>query len=93
MLEVIVALTLLLSNAGESQKEIVCSLDLVRIESNYHIESINTKSGAYGLFQLMRIDKKLSMQQQVDKYLKYLKHRYKGNSCLALKHLQSKHWY
>jgi hypothetical protein len=93
LLEVIVALTLLLTNAGESQKEVVCSLELVRIESNYHIDSTNSSSGAYGLFQLMRIDKKLSMKEQVVRFDKYIKHRYKGNSCVALGHLRSKHWY
>lgn len=93
MLEVIVAITLMLTNAGMSQKEVVCSLELVRIESNYHLHSTNSSSGAYGLFQLMGIAKKLSMQQQVDRFDRYLKHRYKGNSCVALGHLRSKHWY
>ena len=93
MLEVIVALTLLFTNAGMNQKEVVCSLELVRIESNYHIDSTNSSSGAYGLFQLMGIDKKLSMKEQVIRFDKYIKHRYKQNSCLALQHLRSKHWY
>lgn len=87
------ALTLMLTNTGMSQKEVVCSLELVRIESNYHIHSTNSSSGAYGFFQLMGIDKKLSMKQQVDKFDKYLKHRYKNNSCVALGHLRSKNWY
>lgn len=93
MLEVIVAITLMLTNAGMSQKEVVCSLELVRIESNYNLHSTNSSSGAYGLFQLMGIAKKLSMQKQVDRFDRYLKHRYKGNSCVALGHLRSKHWY
>ena len=93
MLEVIVALTLLFTNAGMNQKEVVCSLELVRIESNYHIDSTNSSSGAYGLFQLMRIDKKLSMKQQVERFDRYIKHRYKGNTCLALGHLRSKQCY
>ena len=93
MLEVIVALTLLLTNAGESQKEIVCSLELVKIESNYHLHSVNTKSGAYGLFQLMKISKTIPIHEQVDRYLKYLKRRYSGNSCKALQHLHTKGWY
>jgi hypothetical protein len=88
-----VALTLMLTNAGMSQKEVVCTLELVKIESNYHLHSTNSSSGAYGLFQLMRIDKKLSMKEQVVRFDRYLKHRYKDNSCLALSHLRSKNWY
>ena len=87
------ALTLLLTNAGESQKEVVCSLEIVRIESNYHLHSINTKSGAYGLFQLMGINKKLSMKEQVDRYKRYIKRRYADNACIAMKHLQTNNWY
>lgn len=93
MLEVIVALTLMLTNAGMSQKEVVCTLELVKIESNYNLHSTNSSSGAYGLFQLMRIDKKLSMKQQVERFDRYINHRYKGNTCLALGHLRSKQWY
>lgn len=93
MLEVIVALTLLLTNAGESQKEVVCTLELVKRESNYNLHSTNSTSGAYGLFQLMRVDRKLSMQQQVDRYQRYIKHRYSGNSCLALSKAKRVGWY
>jgi hypothetical protein len=93
LLEVIVALTLLLTNAGESQKEVVCTLELVKRESNYNLHSTNSKSGAYGLFQLMGVEKKLSMQQQVDRYQRYIKHRYSGNSCLALSKAKRVGWY
>lgn len=87
------ALTLLLTNAGESQKEVVCTLELVKRESNYNLHSTNSTSGAYGLFQLMRVDRKLSMQQQVDRYQRYIKHRYSGNSCLALSKAKRVGWY
>lgn len=87
------ALTLLLTNAGMNQKEVVCTLELVKIESNYNLHSTNSSSGAYGLFQLMGVDKKLSMKQQVDRYDRYIKHRYKNNSCLALQHAKRFGWY
>lgn len=87
------ALTLMLTNAGESQKEVVCTLELVKRESNYNLHSTNSTSGAYGLFQLMRVDRKLSMQQQVDRYQRYIKHRYSGNSCLALSKAKRVGWY
>jgi hypothetical protein len=93
LLEVIVALTLMLTNAGESQKEVVCTLELVKRESNYNLHSTNSTSGAYGLFQLMRVDRKLSMQQQVDRYQRYIQHRYSGNSCLALSKAKRVGWY
>jgi hypothetical protein len=88
-----VALTLMLTNAGMSQKEVVCSLELVKIESNYHLHSTNSSSGAYGLFQLMKVDKKLTMKEQVVRFDRYIKHRYKDNTCMALSHLRSKNWY
>jgi hypothetical protein len=93
LFSVVVALTLLLSGNGYSQSQIVCSLDLVKRESNFNLHSRNTSSGAYGLFQLMRIDKKLSMQQQVDRYDKYIKHRYENDACLALQHAKKFGWY
>jgi hypothetical protein len=83
----------MLTNAGMSQKEVVCSLELVKIESNYHLHSTNSSSGAYGLFQLMKVDKKLTMKEQVVRFDRYIKHRYKDNTCMALSHLRSKNWY
>jgi uncharacterized protein YdiU (UPF0061 family) len=53
VIEVIVSLTLLLSNQGYTNKEINCTMNLVKVESNFHLHSKNSKSGAYGLFQLM----------------------------------------
>lgn len=93
MLEIIVSLTLLLTSAGMDKKEVVCSLELVKKESNYNLHSVNSKSGAYGLFQLMRVNKKLPIEKQVDRYVRYLDHRYKGNACLALSHLRLNNWY
>lgn len=87
------ALTLMLTNAGMSQKEVVCTLELVKKESNYNLHSTNSSSGAYGLFQLMKVDKKLTMKEQVVRFDRYIKHRYKDNTCMALSHLRSKNWY
>ena len=68
-------------------------MQLVQIESNFHIDSRNTKSGAYGLFQLMNISGKLPLKKQVERYQRYISHRYKNDACLALKHLQYHNWY
>lgn len=93
MVALIVSLTLLLSQGGYTEAQIKCTMDLVQIESNFHIHSKNSSSGAYGLFQLMRVDRQLTLKQQVDRYNRYIKHRYKNNSCLALKHLKLHKWY
>lgn len=93
MIEVIVALTLLLSNQGYAPKEINCTMNLIKIESNFHLHSKNSKSGAYGLFQLMNVKTKLSMKQQVARFDRYVKHRYSGSVCKALDHQYKFHWY
>jgi len=93
VIEVIVALTLLLSNQGYSAKEINCTMNLVKQESNFHLHSKNSKSGAYGLFQLMNVKTKLSMNQQVARFDRYVKHRYSGSVCKALEHQRLKNWY
>ena len=93
MIEIIVSLTLLLSNQGYTNKEINCTMNLVKIESNFHLHSRNSTSGAYGLFQLMNVKTKLSMKQQVARFDRYVKHRYSGSVCKALGHQKLKHWY
>lgn len=93
MISIIVALTLILSNQGYSQQEITCTMNLVKIESNFHLHSKNSKSGAYGLFQLMNVKTKLSMKQQVARFDRYVKHRYSGSVCKALEHQYKHHWY
>jgi hypothetical protein len=93
VIEIIVALTLLLSNQGYSTKEINCTMNLVKQESNFHLHSKNSKSGAYGLFQLMNVKTKLSMKQQVARFDRYVKHRYFGSVCKALEHQKLNNWY
>ena len=93
MIEVIVALTLLLSNAGYSQQEINCTMNLVKAESNFNLHSRNSSSGAYGLFQIMNIKNKMSINQQFTRFDKYIKHRYSGSVCKALSHQKLKKWY
>ena len=93
MISIIVALTLMLTNQGYSQQEVVCTMNLVQIESNFHLHSKNSKSGAYGLFQLMNVKTKLSLNQQVARFDRYVKHRYSGSVCKALNHQTKYHWY
>ena len=93
MISIIVALTLMLTNQGYSQQEVICTMNLVKIESNFHLHSKNSKSGAYGLFQLMNVKTKLSLNQQVARFDRYVKHRYSGSVCKALGHQTKYHWY
>lgn len=93
MIPLIVSLTLLLSQGGFTEAQIKCTMELVQIESNFHIDSRNTKTGAYGLFQLMNVKSSLPLKNQVDRYKRYISHRYKNDACLALKHLKFKNWY
>lgn len=95
MLETIVSLILLLNSAGYSEKDIKCTVSLVQKESNFNLHSRNSTTGAYGLFQIMRIEKKtfLSLKEQVSRFDRYIEHRYQGSPCLALKHFKAKNWY
>jgi len=68
-------------------------MNLVKIESNFHLHSKNSQSGAYGLFQLMNVKTKLSMNQQVARFDRYVKHRYSGSVCKALGHQIKSGWY
>jgi hypothetical protein len=93
VIEIIVALTLLLSGQGYSQQEVNCAMNLVKAESNFHLHSRNTQSGAYGLFQLMNVKGQLSMKNQVIRFDRYIKSRYDGSICKALLHQKTKRWY
>lgn len=68
-------------------------MNLVQKESNFHLHSRNKTSGAYGLFQIMNIDKNLTMKEQVVRYDRYITKRYKGNPCLAYQHALKNGWY
>lgn len=95
VLETIVSLILLLNSAGYSEKDIQCTISLVQRESNFNLHSRNSKTGAYGLFQIMNIEKKafLPMDKQVERFNRYIKHRYQGRPCNAYRHFLLKNWY
>ena len=93
MISIIVTLTLLLSNTGYTEKEIQCTMNLVQKESNFNLHSRNKTSGAYGLFQILNIKGQLSLPRQVERFDKYIKKRYNGDTCQAWKHFQIKNWY
>ena len=95
MLDTLVSLVLLLNSAGYSEKDIKCTVSLVQKESNFNLHSRNNKTGAYGLFQIMNVDKKTKwpIDKQVARFDRYIKHRYEGRPCNAWKHFMLKNWY
>lgn len=93
MIEVIVALTILLSNKGYTQPDINCAIHLVKAESDFRVHIRNPKSNAYGLFQILNITKNLTIKDQVERFDRYIKSRYEGNICKAYIHQKKHKWY
>ena len=73
-------------------KEFQCFNQLITKESNWRINAIN--GSHYGLGQ-MRNPKYRNLDgfRQIDWSLRYIKTRYSGSSCKALRHWQSKGWH
>jgi hypothetical protein len=78
---------------GWSEDEWVCLDELIFRESRWDMSASNPKSSAYGLFQVLKTPKDLTLKQQVNRGLKYLEARHSGSACQALKHHDSKGWY
>lgn len=84
--------------ADRSRSEAECALKIAWRESRYQLHVRNSTSGAYGVFQLMQVDKRLSLQKQIDRATKYVVHRYGGQDhsaawCKAWSQWQAKGWY
>jgi len=84
--------------ADRSRSEATCALKIAWRESRYQLHVRNSTSGAYGVFQLMQVDKRLSLQKQIDRATKYVVHRYGGQDhsaawCKAWSQWQAKGWY
>jgi len=81
-----------------SHNEALCALAIAYRESRYQLHVRNATSGAYGVFQLMQVDKRMSLAKQIDRATKYVEHRY-GKPyphhawCKAWSSWQSKGWY
>jgi hypothetical protein len=73
-------------------KEFQCFNQLITKESNWRVNAIN--GSHYGLGQ-MRNPKYRNLDgfRQIDWSIRYIKSRYKGSSCAAFKHWQSKGWH
>ena len=72
--------------------EFQCFNWLIHYESRWDHKAIN--GSHYGLAQMRNKKVKyLNGYQQIDWHLRYLKHRYNGDACVALDHLESKGWH
>lgn len=75
-----------------SWKQFECYNWLIHKESSWNPKAIN--GSHYGLGQ-MRSSwyKDLSPKQQIRVHIKYIQHRYQGDACKALAHLERKGWH
>jgi hypothetical protein len=66
-------------------KQYRCVVILWRMESNWSPTARNSKSTAFGIPQLLKM-KETNPFKQIDLGLKYIDHRYDGDTCKALAH-------
>jgi hypothetical protein len=64
-------------------KQYRCLVILWRLESQWKPTARNPKSSAFGIPQLLKM-KETNPFKQIDLGLKYIDHRYQGDSCKAL---------
>ena len=84
--------------ADRSRAEAHCALKIAWRESRYQLHVRNKTSGAYGLFQLMQVDKRMNLRKQIHQATKYVEHRYGSAGkrrawCRAWSEWQAKGWY
>lgn len=72
-------------------KQFKCAYEVAHRESRWNWRAVN--GSHYGLFQMR--NKKVQYMNpytQIDWWIRYVSHRYKGTPCLSLAHLKSKGW-
>ena len=72
-------------------KQFICAVEVAHRESRWNWRAVN--GSHYGLFQMN--NKKIQYMNpytQIDWWLRYVRHRYKGTPCLSLAHLKKKGW-
>jgi hypothetical protein len=75
-----------------SNKQYLCLDKLWTLESQWSPVSRNPKSTAFGIPQLLKM-KETNPYKQIDLGIKYIKHRYDGDTCKALATHKSKGHY
>jgi len=75
-----------------SWKQFECYNWLIHKESNWNPKARN--GSHYGLGQMRSTwYRDLTAKQQIQAHMKYLSHRYEGDACRALRHLEAKGWH
>ena len=77
---------------GYSKKQVKCLVTLWTGESRFDHLADNKRSTAYGIAQLLG-EKSSEPGIQVLHGIRYLRSRYKGDACVALRHHQRRGWY
>ena len=77
-------------------KQFICLEKAWTIESNWNPRAIGNREGrlkVYGIPQIKNVKvRSLDPYSQIDWGLRYIKHRYSGDTCLMLKHLRKHNW-
>jgi len=77
-----------LNDVGEG----ACWVRLIWVESRFNPDARN--GSHYGLAQMRNIKVKgMEVSKQIEWHMRYLKHRYDGSACKALKHFNRKGWH
>jgi hypothetical protein len=80
-----------------SKEQALCLIRLYGKESAFNPRAIGNEDGvrkAYGIPQLKNpLIKDLSANKQIDYGMKYLRHRYSNQPCLAWQHSRKHGWY
>ncbi len=77
-------------------KQFLCLERAWTIESNWNPKSVGNREGKYKVYGIPQIKnikvRSLDAYSQIDWGLRYIKHRYSGDTCLMLKHLRKHNW-
>ena len=77
-------------------KQFICLEKAWTIESNWNPKAIGNREGKYKVYGIPQIKnikvRALDPYSQIDWGLRYIKHRYSGDTCLMLKHLRKHNW-
>ena len=78
---------------GYTREQTACLITLWTRESRFdHLAKNQQGSSAFGIAQLLR-ERSGRPELQILHGIRYIEHRYRGDSCLALRHSDRKRWY
>jgi len=80
------------SRSGWKGAQWRCLDAIIHKESRWNPRAANTHSSARGLFQMLKQDPALSVEEQTERGLRYVRERY-GSPCQALRFHVAHGWY